>query len=116
MSAESQIDKVLANAGQLGFLGPNRALLALLFALWAARKRPGLLSRLLGTIALGIGGYGCWLSAKKLGEFGVAVSIATKCPLERPGRHADELSPWSPVYPWVFLDHVERIRINDKEF
>jgi hypothetical protein len=55
------VDKVLAKAGELKFLGPNRAFLALLFALWTARKKSGLwgLTKL-GLLAGGLVGYGYW--------------------------------------------------------
>jgi hypothetical protein len=43
-------------------LGPNRTLIATLFALWAIRKRDVLLTILtrISMIALGLGGYGYW--------------------------------------------------------
>jgi hypothetical protein len=61
MSDESEVDKVLSSAAELKFLGRNRAFVALLFALWMARKKGGLWSALtkLGLLA-GVGGYGYW--------------------------------------------------------
>jgi hypothetical protein len=63
MSDENEVDKVLARAGELKFLGRNRAFVTLLVALWAARKRGGLWSVLsrLCLLAVGTGGYGYWL-------------------------------------------------------
>jgi len=60
MSDESEVGRVLSNAEKLKFLGPNRAFITLLFALWAARRRAGLWSVLmkLGLIAGGASGYG----------------------------------------------------------
>jgi hypothetical protein len=62
MSDEGGVEKVLVNAGQLKYLGPNRAFLAILFALWAARKKPGQWGRLmkLAVLTTGLGGYGYW--------------------------------------------------------
>ena len=62
MSDESEIEKVLSSADKLKFLGRNRAFIALLFALWTARKKGGLLGALKKGIllTLGVGGYGYW--------------------------------------------------------
>jgi hypothetical protein len=62
MSDESDVQKVLLSAGELRFLGRDRAFVTLLVALWAARKKGGLWSALtkLGLLAGGVGGYGYW--------------------------------------------------------
>ena len=62
MSDESEVEKVLSRAGDLKFLGRDRAFLTLLFALWTASKKSGPLSRLtkLAVVAIGLGGYGYW--------------------------------------------------------
>jgi hypothetical protein len=63
MSDESEVDKVLARAGELKFLGRNRAFFTLLFAIWTSRKRDGLWSALtrLVLMAGGVsGGYWYW--------------------------------------------------------
>jgi hypothetical protein len=62
MSDESEVEKVLSSADKLKFPGRNRAFIALLFALWAARKRRGLLGALKKGIllALGVAGFGYW--------------------------------------------------------
>jgi hypothetical protein len=62
MSDESEIEKVLASADKLKYLGRNRAFFALIFALWAARRKGGLWSALakLGLVTAGVGGYGYW--------------------------------------------------------
>lgn len=62
MSDESDIEKVLASADKLKYLGRNRAFFTLLFALWAARKKSGLWSALtrLGLVAAGVGSCGYW--------------------------------------------------------
>jgi hypothetical protein len=58
MSDGSDVEKVLASADKLKFLGPNRAFFALLFALWTARKKSGLWSALTKLCVLaGAGGY-----------------------------------------------------------
>ena len=62
MSDESEVEKVLLRAGELKFLGRDRAFVALLFALWTARRKGAPLSILmkLGLLVAGIGGYGHW--------------------------------------------------------
>jgi hypothetical protein len=62
MSDESEVEKVLSSAEKLKFLGRDRAFIALLFALWAARKKGALWGFLtkLSLIAGGAGGYGYW--------------------------------------------------------
>jgi hypothetical protein len=61
MSDESDVEKILGNADKLKYLGPNRAFLTLLFAIWANRKRCRLSQFLrIALIALGAGGYGYW--------------------------------------------------------
>jgi hypothetical protein len=57
-----EVEKVLLRAGELKFLGRDRAFFALLFALWTARRKRGVLSILmkLGLLAGGVGGYGYW--------------------------------------------------------
>jgi hypothetical protein len=62
MSDESEVEKVLLSAGQLKYLGPNRAFLTLLVALWAARKKGGTFSLFVKLCVLvgGAGGYGYW--------------------------------------------------------
>lgn len=63
MSDESEVEKVLLSAGELKFLGRNRAFITLLFALWAARRRGGLLRAVtkLSLLAGGVGGCGYWI-------------------------------------------------------
>jgi len=39
MSNESEVDKILSRAGELKFLGKDRAFLTLLFAVWAVRQK-----------------------------------------------------------------------------
>jgi hypothetical protein len=53
-AVESDVEKILRNADKLRFLGPNRAFVTLLFAIWANRKR-GWLSQLMRIVLLGIG-------------------------------------------------------------
>lgn len=62
MSDESEVEKVLLSAGELKFLGRDRAFIALLFALWAARKKAGFWSALtrFGLVVGGLGGFGYW--------------------------------------------------------
>jgi hypothetical protein len=62
MSDENEVEKVLLSAGQLKYLGPNRAFFTLLVALLAARKKGGILGFLtkLCVLAGGAGGYGYW--------------------------------------------------------
>jgi hypothetical protein len=62
MSDESEIEKVLASADKLKYLGRNRAFFALIFALWAARKKGGLWNALtkLGLVIASVSGYGYW--------------------------------------------------------
>ena len=62
MSDGSEIERVLASANKLKFLGPNRAFFALIFALWTARKKGGLWNILtkLGLLTASVGGYGYW--------------------------------------------------------
>jgi hypothetical protein len=62
MSDESDVEKVLLRAGELKFLGRNRAFITLLFAVWAARKKGGLVGVLKKGILLvvGVGGFGYW--------------------------------------------------------
>jgi hypothetical protein len=61
MSDESEVEKVLSSADKLKYLGRNRAFIALLFALWAARKKGGLWTTLTKLALLaGAGGYGYW--------------------------------------------------------
>jgi hypothetical protein len=62
MSDESEVEKVLLRAGELKFLGRDRAFVTLLFALWAARKKGGLLSALtkVAILAGGVGGCAYW--------------------------------------------------------
>ena len=62
MSNDSEADKVLSSARELKFLGPDRAFLTLIFALWTARKRSGLGGVLtkFGFFTAGVGGYGYW--------------------------------------------------------
>jgi hypothetical protein len=61
MSDESDVEKILRNAGKLEYLGRNRAFVAILFAIWANRKR-GWLSHALrvGALTAGAGGVGYW--------------------------------------------------------
>jgi hypothetical protein len=58
MSDGSEVEKVLASADKLRFLGRNRAFVALIFALWTARKKGGLWSALVKIVLLagGVGG------------------------------------------------------------
>ena len=58
MSDESEVDKVLARAGELRYLGKNRAFFAILFALWTSRKTGGPWAALtkLVLVASGLGG------------------------------------------------------------
>jgi hypothetical protein len=62
MSDESDVEKILLRAGELKFLGRNRAFITLLFAVWAARKRRGYWSALtkLGLLVGGASGLGYW--------------------------------------------------------
>jgi hypothetical protein len=62
MSDESEVEKILLSAGELKFLGRDRAFLTLLFALWAARKKGGMVSALKKgmLLAVGLGGFGYW--------------------------------------------------------
>jgi hypothetical protein len=62
MSDENQIEKVLSRADKLKFLGRNRAFIALLFAVWAAKKKGGFWSARtkLGLLVGGASGFGYW--------------------------------------------------------
>ena len=61
MSDQSEVEKILGNAGKLKYLGPNRAFLTLLFAIWANRKRGWLSQVLRITLPVaGAGSYAYW--------------------------------------------------------
>jgi hypothetical protein len=62
MSDEDAVEKVLLRAGELKFLGRNRAFITLLFALWAARKKGGIWSAMtkLGLLIGSASGLGYW--------------------------------------------------------
>lgn len=55
MSDESVVDKALARAGELKYLGKNRAFFTLLFALWTSRKKGGLWAALTKVVLLASG-------------------------------------------------------------
>jgi hypothetical protein len=60
MSSENDIEKIIQNAGRPRYLGPNRAFVTLLFAIWAKRKRSWFWRSLQITLVVaGVGGiYG----------------------------------------------------------
>jgi len=77
MSDESDVEKVLANAERLKYLGRNRAFLTLLFAIWATRKRGGILGLLAKLCILAGGASGCGYLT---GFFSYDFSAASRLP------------------------------------
>jgi hypothetical protein len=62
MSEASEIEKILSSADKLKFLGQNRAFVAILFAIWANRKRGWLSQGLrIALFTAAVGSYEYWM-------------------------------------------------------